>query len=90
MNLDKFNSLSKDHQKALLDASNEVMKWSVEKAAEADKKSMKFLKSKINVTVLNSSQKKVWAEKLEPVKQSWLKKANKKEKDLFNWVSSLK
>ena len=49
------------------------MKWSVEKAAEADKKSMEFLKSKINVTVLNSSQKKVWAEKLEPVKQSWLK-----------------
>ena len=31
---------------------------------------MKFLKSKINVTVLNKNQKKVWAEKLEPVKQS--------------------
>jgi hypothetical protein len=51
---------------------------------------MKFLKSKINVTVLNSSQKKVWAEKLEPVKDGWLKKANSKEKKLFDWVSSLK
>lgn len=90
MNLDKFNSLSKKHQQALLDASNEVMKWSVSKAAEADKKSLAFLKSKINVTVLNDAQKKVWAEKLEPVKQSWLKKANKKEKELFNWVASLK
>ena len=66
------------------------MKWSVSKAAEADKKSLAFLKSKINVTVLNDAQKKVWAEKLEPVKQSWLKKANKKEKELFNWVASLK
>ena len=27
-------------------------------------------------------------EKLEPVKQSWLKKANKKEKELFNWCFS--
>ena len=90
MNLDKFNSLSKDHQKALLDSSNEVMKWSVKEAAKADKESMKFLKSKINVTVLNKKQKKVWAEKLEPVKQSWLKKANSEEKALFDWVSSLR
>ena len=66
------------------------MKWSVSKAAEADVKSMKFLKSKINVTVLNSSQKKVWADKLEPVKQSWLKKATSQEKDLYDWVASLK
>ena len=90
MNLDKFNSLSKKNQKALLEASNEVMKWSVSEAAKADKASMKFLKSKINVTVLNSSQKKVWAEKLKPVKDGWLKKANSKEKKLFDWVSSLK
>ena len=90
MNLDKFNSLSKAHQKALLDASNEVMKWSVKEAAKADKESMKFLKSKINVTVLNKKQKKVWADKLEPVKQSWLNKANSEEKALFDWVSSLR
>ena len=90
MNLDKFNSLSKKNQKALLEASNEVMKWSVSEAAKADKASMKFLKSKINVTVLNSSQKKVWADKLKPVKDGWLKKANSKEKKLFDWVSSLK
>ena len=51
---------------------------------------MKFLKSKINVTVLNKKQKKIWADKLEPVKQSWLKKANNEEKALFDWVSSLK
>jgi TRAP-type C4-dicarboxylate transport system substrate-binding protein len=90
MNLDQFNKLSKKNQKALLEASNEVMKWSVSKAAEADIKSMEFLKSKINVTVLNSSQKKVWVEKLEPVKQGWLKKANSQEKKLFDWVASLK
>jgi len=90
MNLDQFNKLSKKNQKALLEASNEVMKWSVSKAAEADIKSMEFLKSKIDVTVLNSSQKKVWVEKLEPVKQGWLKKANSQEKKLFDWVASLK
>jgi len=90
MNIDKFNKLSKKHQKALLDASNEVMKWSVDEAEKQDKISIEFLKSKINVTVLNASQKKVWVEKLEPVKQSWLKKATNEEKKLFSWVESLK
>ena len=89
MNLDLFNKLSKNHQKALLDSANEVLEWSVTKAEEEDKKSVEFLKSKINVTVLNADQKKVWANKLEPVKQSWLKKASSEEKKLLNWVASL-
>mgnify|MGYP001047715565 CR=1 FL=1 len=90
MNLDLFNKLSKKHQKALLDAANEVMKWSVSKAEEEDKKSIEFLKSKINVTILNADQKKIWANKLEPVKQGWLKKANSEEKKLLNWIATLK
>ena len=61
-----------------------------ERSCESRQRKHEILKSKINVTVLNKKQKKVWAEKLEPVKQSWLKKANSEEKALFDWVSSLR
>ena len=90
MNLDLFNKLSKNHQKALMDSANEVLKWSITKAEEEDKKSLDFLKANIDVTILNQDQKKIWANKLEPVKQGWMKKASNEEQKLLSWVESLK
>ena len=73
-----------------MDSANEVLKWSITKAEEEDKKSLDFLKANIDVTILNQDQKKIWANKLEPVKQSWMKKASNEEQKLLSWVESLK
>lgn len=90
MNLQVFNKLSKDNQNALLQAAAEVQQWSVERSIKEDNQSEEFLKTKVELTKLNQEQKQKWINKLEPVKNSWMSKANAEEKDIINWVTKLK
>jgi len=89
MNLKKFNSLPKEYQNALNEASNEVFLWSVEESEKEDKASLAFLQKNINVTVLTPEQKIVWIKRLEPVIKSWEKRATEEEKSLRSWIQGL-
>lgn len=90
MNLQTFNKLSKDNQNALLQAAAEVQQWSLERSIKEDNQSEDFLKTKVELTKLNSDQKQKWITKLEPVKNNWISKANTEEKNIINWVGTLK
>jgi TRAP-type C4-dicarboxylate transport system substrate-binding protein len=90
MNLQTFNKLSKDNQNALLQAAAEVQQWSLERSIKEDNQSEDFLKTKVELTKLNSDQKQKWITKLEPVKNNWISKANAEEKNIINWVGTLK
>lgn len=90
MNLQTFNKLSKDNQNALLQAAAEVQQWSLERSIKEDIQSEDFLKTKVELTKLNSDQKQKWITKLEPVKNNWISKANTEEKNIINWVGTLK
>ena len=90
MNLQTFNKLSKDNQNALLQAAAEVQQWSLERSIKEDNQSEDFLKTKVELTKLNSDQKQKWITKLEPVKNNWISKASAEEKNIINWVGTLK
>ncbi len=90
MNLQAFNKLSKDNQNALLQAAAEVQQWSLERSIKEDNLSEDFLKTKVELTKLNSDQRQKWITKLEPVKNNWISKANTEEKNIINWVGTLK
>jgi len=87
--IDQFNSLPKEYQNALKEASNEVFLWSVDESAKEDKASLAFLQKNINVTVLSPEQKKIWAQRLEPVIKGWEKRASEEEKSLRSWIQGL-
>ncbi len=90
MNLQTFNKLSKDNQKALMEAAAEVQQWSIERSIKEDSQSEDFLKTKVELIKLNADQKQRWINKLEPVKNNWISKANTEEKNIINWVQTLK
>ena len=89
MNLETFNKLSKKNQDAILEAATEVQQWSIERSIKEDNKSIEFLKSKIDVTILSPNQQKDWKIKLSSVKENWLKKANTEEKNIVSWIETL-
>jgi TRAP-type C4-dicarboxylate transport system substrate-binding protein len=90
MNLQTFNKLSKDNQNALMEAAAEVQQWSIERSIKEDSQSEDFLKTKVELIKLNTDQKQRWINKLEPVKNNWISKANAEEKNIINWVQTLK
>ncbi len=90
MNLQTFNKLSKDNQNALMEAAAEVQQWSIERSIKEDSQSEDFLKTKVELIKLNTDQKQRWINKLEPVKNNWISKANTEEKNIINWVQTLK
>lgn len=90
MNLQTFNKLSKDNQNALMEAAAEVQQWSIERSIKEDSQSEDFLKTKVELIKLNTDQKQRWINKLETVKNNWISKANTEEKNIINWVQTLK
>lgn len=89
MNLARYNALPEDVRRALATAGDEVQAWSAEESKRGDQVSLDFLKGKLQVHVLTPSERDIWAAKLEPVTQAWLKRASKEERDVLDWVKKL-
>jgi C4-dicarboxylate-binding protein DctP len=90
MNAARYNALPEDVKHAIAAASDEVQAWSVDESKRGDEQSLEFLKSKVQVHVLTPEERNNWRQALAPVTQSWQQRASKEERDVYEWVRSLR
>lgn len=90
MNTSHHDRLPDDIKRAIQAAGDEVQAWSADESKRGDAKSVEFLRGKVQFHVLTASERQEWARVLQPVMEAWTKRASKEERDVVDWIKSLR
>lgn len=91
MSLTTWNRLSQAHKDAVLQAGDEVFRWSVQESVERDQASTQFVKDKgIETLVLSPEDKLRWGEAFARAVVAWEGRASDEEKRLLAQVKELR
>lgn len=90
MSKEKWESLSPEHQEALMTAGQEVFEWSAKESARRDKSSLDFILDKgMKTHVLSAEEKEAWRELFQPAYDAWQGRASDEHKKLVTWIESI-
>ncbi len=91
MNLKKWNGLSPEIQKTLLDCSKETQDWHRREVERMDKECLELLKKHgAEVYVLPEKERARWKKASEPVMSLFLEKAGKEGKHLLDLAEKIR